>query len=86
MVGGGAGVRWSTLQLNAVHQLALRSLKVSLAPFAGYQEAAVQAVGGLTGGSGSGSNGAAAAAALPAAERARIEEAIEAAFTTGSGG
>lgn len=43
----------------------------------------MQAVGGLTGGSGS--NGAAAATALPAAERARIEEAIEAAFTTGSG-
>lgn len=48
----------------------------------------MQAVGGLTGASGgaAGSNGAAAAAALPQAERARIEEAIEAAFTTGSGG
>lgn len=91
----GAGLRW---YWSRIHTALLRhKLYLQLAPpqptclcppRAGYQEAAVQAVGGLTGASGgaAGSNGAAAAAALPHAERARIEEAIEAAFTTGSGG
>lgn len=55
----------------------------------GYQEAAMQQLGGLTGGSGAGAGaggGAAAAARLPAAERRQIEAAIEAAFTQGTGG
>lgn len=56
----------------------------------GYQEVAVQQLGGLTGGTGPGGSGGGsgkgAAGKLPAAERRQIEAAIEAAFTQGSGG
>ena len=56
----------------------------------GYQEVAVQQLGGLTGGTGPGGSGGGsgkgAAGKLPAAERREIEAAIEAAFTQGSGG
>ena len=53
----------------------------------GYQEAAMQELGGLTGGSGAAAGaGAAGAAALPAEERRQVEAAIEAAFTQGTGG
>ena len=58
----------------------------------GYQEAAVQRVGGLTGGSGAGGGGGGGGGAggkqpkVSAQERRQIEEAIEAAFTLGSCG
>lgn len=55
-------------------------------PRASLQEAAVQQVGGLTGGSGAAGGAANQAARVPKEARRQIEEAIEAAFTQGSGG
>ncbi|EFN52009.1 hypothetical protein CHLNCDRAFT_139551 [Chlorella variabilis] len=56
----------------------------SILALTGYQEAAVRQVGGLTGGTGASRATAPPPASLPAKERRRIEEAIEAAFTTGT--
>ncbi|KAL4451226.1 hypothetical protein ABPG77_009298 [Micractinium sp. CCAP 211/92] len=56
----------------------------SILQLTGYQEAAVQQVGGLTGGSGAAGGAANQAARVPKEARRQIEEAIEAAFTQGS--